>query len=160
MSEWYLFLKWLHIVSSTVLFGMGAGIAYFFVRAHRTGDVKVIAAVGKDVVRADAVFTAAAVVLQPLTGLGLVSISGVPLTQPWLLLSLALYVLIGCCWLPVVWLQIRMRDMAVSAASTGSALPAAYHSYYRLWFTLGWPAFMGVLVVFYLMVAKPALWTN
>lgn len=160
MSEWYLLLKWLHIVSSTVLFGMGAGIAYFFVRAQGTREVKLIAAVGKDVVRADAVFTAAAVVLQPLTGLAMVSIAGVPFTQPWLILSLALYVLIGCCWLSVVWLQIRMRDMAISAAMNESALPEVYHTYYRLWFTLGWPAFIGVLVIFYLMVAKPALWTD
>lgn len=139
---------------------MGAGIAYFFVSAQRTGNVEVIAAVSKDVVRADAIFTAVAVVLQPLTGLALASISGAPLTQPWLLLSLVLYVLIGCCWLPVVWLQIRMRNIAVSAATTGSALPAVYHDYYRLWTTLGWPAFLGVLLVFYLMVGKPMLWTD
>jgi uncharacterized membrane protein len=139
---------------------MGAGIAYFFIRAQRTGDVKVIAAVGKDVVLADAVFTAAAVLLQPLTGLALVSIGGIPWTQPWILVSLILYVLVGCFWLPVVWLQIRMRNLAVSAAATESALPPTYRRYYQWWFALGWPAFLGVLVIFYLMVAKPTLWTD
>ena len=160
MSGEYLFLKWLHIVSSTVLFGMGAGIAFFFIRAQRTGDVKVIAAVGKDVVFADAVFTAAAVVSQPLTGFAMVWISGYPWTRSWICVSMVLYALIGCCWLPAVWLQVRMRDMAVMAAATASALPPAYRSYYRWWFALGWPAFIGVLFVFYLMVAKPELWTD
>ena len=155
MSQLFLWLKWAHIVSSTVLFGMGAGIAFFFVRAHRTGDVRVIAAVGRDVVLADAIFTATAVVLQPATGLSMVALLGLPLTLPWLRWSIVLYLLVGCCWLPVVWLQIRMRDMALAAVETHSALPANYHRLYRWWFALGWPAFLGVLVVFYLMVAKP-----
>ena len=153
----YLWLKWAHVVSSTVLFGMGAGIAFFFLRAHRTADVRVIAAVGREVVLADSIFTAAAVVTQPLTGIAMALLAGYPLTAPWLVASLALYVFIGCCWLPVVWLQIRMRDLAIAAAAAGEPLPTLYHRYYRWWFGLGWPAFAGVLVVFYLMVAKPAL---
>jgi len=157
VSHAYLWLKWAHIVSSTVLFGTGAGIAFFFVRAHRMGDVRVIAAVGRDVVLADAVFTASAVVLQPLTGLGMVLFAGYPLSLPWLRWSIVLYVLIGCCWLPVVGLQIRMRNLAASAAKEGTALPAIYFRYYRWWFGLGWPAFVGVLAVFYLMVAKPGI---
>jgi len=157
MSEWYLLIKWIHIVSSTVLFGMGAGIAFFFLRAQRTGDARIIAAVSQDVVLADTIFTATAVVLQPVTGLAMVQIGGVPLSTPWIALSLVLYVLIGCCWLPVVWLQIRMRDLAREAAATGSPLPEAYGRYYRWWFALGWPAFIGVLGIFYLMVAKPSL---
>jgi uncharacterized membrane protein len=154
VSTLYLCLKWVHIISSTVLFGMGAGIAFFFLRAQRTQDVRIIAAVSRDVVVADAVFTAAAVVLQPVTGVALASMAGYPLTAPWLAAALALYVLIGCCWLAVVWLQIRMRDLAQIAASLGTPLPPAYYRYYRRWFALGWPAFVGVLVIFYLMVAK------
>lgn len=157
MSQTYLLLKWAHIVSSTVLFGMGAGIAFFFMRAHRTGDVHVIAAVGREVVIADAIFTASAVVLQPMTGLAMARLIGFPLSLPWLCWSIALYALIGCGWLPVVWLQIRMRDMAIRAMLEGTALPAVYFRYYRCWFYLGWPAFTGVLVVFYLMVAKPPI---
>jgi uncharacterized membrane protein len=155
MSSWYLLVKWLHIVSSTVLFGTGAGIAFFFLRAQRTGDVRIIAAVAREVVLADMVFTATAVVLQPVTGVALALIVGYPLSSPWLALSMVLYGLVGCCWLPVVWLQMRMRDLAIGAATKGSALPAAYQRYYRWWFALGWPAFIGVLVIFYLMVAKP-----
>ena len=155
VSDWYLALKWAHIVSSTVLFGLGAGIAFFFIRAQRTGDVRVIAAVGRDVVVADAIFTASAVVMQPVTGLLMAHLAGLPLSLPWLSVSMVLYVLIGCCWLPVVWLQIRMRNSAVRAAREGSPLPELYHRYYRWWFGLGWPAFIGVLAVFYLMVAKP-----
>ena len=136
---------------------MGAGIAFFFLRAQRTADVKVIAAVAKDVVLADAVFTASAVVLQPTTGLALTLMAGYPLTAPWLVGSLVLYVLVGCCWLPVVWMQVRMRDLAQAAAEKGSALPRTYRRHYRWWLGLGWPAFIGVLVIFYLMVAKPGL---
>lgn len=156
MSEWYLVIKWVHIVSSTVLFGMGAGIAYFFLRAQRTGDVRQIASVARDVVLADTIFTATAVVTQPISGVALALMAGYPLTAPWLVASMVLYVLIGACWLPVVWLQVRMRDLATDAAAQGAALPARYFRYYRWWFGLGWPAFGGVLVVFYLMIAKPA----
>ena len=157
MTEIYLWLKWAHVVSSTVLFGMGAGIAFFFVRAQRTGDVRVIAAVAREVVTADAIFTASAVVLQPATGLAMVRLAGYPLSMPWLRWSIALYVLIGFCWLPVVWLQVLMRNLAARAAQDGMALPAKYFRYYRWWFYLGWPAFTGVLTVFYLMVVKPAI---
>jgi uncharacterized membrane protein len=115
----YLILKWVHIVSSTVIFGTGAGIAFFFIRAQRTGDVRVIAAVSQDVVLADFVFTATAVILQPATGIALALMAGFPLTSRWLEASVALYALVGCCWLPVVWLQMRMRDLAKAAADSG-----------------------------------------
>jgi uncharacterized membrane protein len=157
MSDLYLWLKWAHIVSSTVLFGMGAGIAFFFLRAQRTGDVRVIAAVGREVVIADAIFTASAVILQPLTGFAMAVLAGYPLFVGWLRWSIVLYVLIGACWLPVVGLQIRMRNLAIRAAEEGTSLPAAYFRCYRWWFALGWPGFIGVLIVFYLMVAKPGL---
>jgi uncharacterized membrane protein len=153
----YLLVKWVHILSSTVLFGTGAGIAFFFVRAQRTGDPKVIAAVAGDVVSADILFTLTAVVLQPLTGITLASKAGLPLSTSWLAASMGLYALVGCCWLPVVWLQIRMRDLAVEAARKGVKLPVRYHQYYRWWFGLGWPAFIAVMAIFYLMVAKPRI---
>jgi uncharacterized membrane protein len=136
---------------------MGAGIAFFFIRAHLTRDVRIIAAVGRDVVLADAVFTATAVVMQLISGIGLALMAGYPLTMPWIVVSTVLYLLGGCCWLPVVWLQVRMRDLAQLAATNGTPLPDEYYRYYRWWFALGWPAFIGVLVIFYLMVAKPGL---
>jgi uncharacterized membrane protein len=133
----YLSLKWAHVVSSTVLFGMGAGIAFFFLRAQRTGDARVIAAVSRDVVLADGVFTASAVVAQPITGFLLVWLGGYPLSLPWVWLSLVLYAVVGFCWLPVLWLQIQMRDLAIAAAASGTALPPVYFRYYRWWFGLG-----------------------
>jgi uncharacterized membrane protein len=141
----YLFLKWLHIISSTVLLGTGAGIAFFMWRAHRSGDARVIAAVAAEVVRADFLFTATAVVLQPVTGFLLIGKLGMPWTTPWIHRALLLYVLVGCCWLPVVWLQLRMRDLARHAAAQNLPLPAAYHRCFRFWFLLGFPAFAGVL---------------
>jgi uncharacterized membrane protein len=126
-------------------------------RAQLTRDARTIAAVGRDVVLADMVFTATAVILQPVTGIALARIAGYPLSSPWLVFSMVLYGLVGCCWLPVVWLQMRMRDLAIDAASKGSQMPAVYQRFYRWWFALGWPAFIGVLVIFYLMVAKPGL---
>jgi uncharacterized membrane protein len=101
------------------------------------------------------IFTATAVVLQPLTGVALARMAGYPLRTPWLLLSVALYGWVGCCWLPVVWLQIRMRDLAMGAAEHDLPLSTAYRRYYRRWLALGCPAFIGVMVIFYLMVAKP-----
>jgi uncharacterized membrane protein len=156
VSSLYLWVKWLHIVSSTVLFGTGAGIAFFFVRAQRSANVQVIAAVAHDVVLADALFTATAVVLQPTTGVALALMAGYPLSASWLIASIALYVFVGCCWLPVIWLQIRMQRLAQAAADGRTPLPPAYLKYYRWWFRLGWPAFVGVLIIFYLMLARPA----
>jgi uncharacterized membrane protein len=153
----YLVLKWLHILSSTVLLGTGAGIAFFFLRARRTGDVRVIAAVARAVVHADLLFTATAVVVQPATGYLLMRTAGLPLDLPWIRTSLVLFVIVGCCWLPVVWLQLRLRDMAVAAEQAASALPPQFAQLFRLWTLLGWPAFAGVLVIFWLMVAKVGL---
>ena len=150
-------LRWLHVIGATVLLGTGAGIAFFMFMAHRTSNVALIAHTAGVVVVADVIFTASAVILQPVTGLLLAQQIGWPLTQGWLALSICLYVLTGICWLPVVWLQIRMRDLARAAQLKGEALPAAYHALYRRWFVLGVPAFVSVLAIVWLMLAKPAI---
>ena len=108
----YLLLKYVHVISSTLLFGTGLGTAFHGWMAHRSGDPRAIAVVGRNVVLADWLFTAPAVVAQPLTGMALAHLTGFPLTSGWLLLSIVLYVLVGACWLPVVWLQIRMHALA------------------------------------------------
>ncbi|WP_428156037.1 DUF2269 family protein [Brevundimonas sp.] len=151
----YILLKIIHILSGAVLFGTGAGIAFFMLRAHATKDAKTIAEVGRIVVLADFVFTATAVVIQPISGLALIHLQGWSLTSSWLLPAYGLYVLIGACWLPVVWIQYRMMKLAEQAAGQGAPLPAAYHRLFRWWFALGWPAFAGVLAIYWLMVAKP-----
>lgn len=152
----YLLIKWLHILSSTLLFGTGLGIAFFMWTAHLRGDARVIAQTARTVVIADALFTAPAVVTQLVTGLWLVHLLQLPLRLHWLHMALALYLLVGACWLPVLWLQKRARDLALHAAASGEPLPAAYFRVMRWWFWLGWPAFGGVLWIFWLMVAKPA----
>jgi uncharacterized membrane protein len=154
----YLLLKTLHIVSSVVLVGTGLGSAFYMFFTNRSKVVQAQAVVCALVVRADWWFTTPAVVLQPLTGLLMVYLAGFPLTTPWLMLSMALYALAGACWLPVVWLQIRMAALAKDAAATGQALPAQYWRYARSWECLGYPAFAAMVVVFYLMVNKPPLW--
>jgi uncharacterized membrane protein len=151
-----LLIKTLHIIGAAVLLGTGAGIAFFMLMAHRTGDVRLIAHTAAIVVIADAIFTATAVVLQPITGAALAVMAGYPLTSGWVAMSLALYVLVGAFWLPVVWMQLKMRDLAREAAAQGSALPPAYDRLWRLWFAFGFPAFGAVLVIVWLMVAKPS----
>jgi uncharacterized membrane protein len=154
---WIDLLRWLHVIGATVLFGTGAGIAFFMLVAHRTRDPGLVAHVSGTVVIADGLFTATAALLQPLTGYSLVRFVGWPLTEGWILLSLGLYVLIGLFWLPVVWLQIRMRDLARAAAAAGGPLPPAYDRLFRIWFFCGWPAFAAMLVILWLMTAKPDL---
>jgi uncharacterized membrane protein len=151
----YLIVKWLHILSSTVLFGTGLGSAFYMFFASRTGDARVVAKVVGLVVIADFIFTTPAIIVQPLTGYWLMHIAGFPLATPWIAWSIALYLLAGAAWLPVVWMQIRMRDMAAAAANAGTALPARYFQFLRLWVALGVVAFLALVVVFYLMVAKP-----
>lgn len=152
-----LILRWLHVIGACVLLGTGAGIAFFMLMAHRTRDAALIAHVASTVVIADFLFTASAVLVQPATGLLLALEIGWPLTEGWLLLSLALYGLVGLCWLPVVWIQLRLRDLARAAAATGAPLSSDYDRLFRIWFALGVPAFAGVLAILWLMLARPVL---
>lgn len=153
----YLWLKVLHVVSSTILFGTGLGIAFFKLTADRSGDVRAIRVVAERVVWADWLFTAPAIVAQAVTGIALAKIAGFPLAAGWVLVAILLYLLAGACWLPVVWLQIRMRDLARAAERSQVSLDARYWRSARLWFWLGVPAFAAVLAVFALMVVKPTL---
>jgi uncharacterized membrane protein len=157
MMDVYVLLKVLHVVGATVLLGTGAGIAFFMVMADRTGDARFVAQTARVVVIADWLFTASAVVLQPITGGALAQMAGYPLTRGWIAASLALYVVAGVFWLPVVWMQMRMRNLARAAADAGEPLPAAYHRFYRIWFAFGFPAFAAVIAIVWLMVAKPSL---
>jgi uncharacterized membrane protein len=152
----YLVVKWLHILSSTLLFGTGLGSAFYMFFASLTRDTRVIATVVRYVVIADYAFTTPTIILQPATGFYLIQLAGFPLTSTWIAASIALYLLAGACWLPVVWMQIKMRDMAATAAASDTALPERYWSFLRWWVALGIVAFLALVAVFYLMVAKPA----
>ena len=156
--ELYFLVKTLHIISSTILFGFGCGTAWYFWNAHLSGNPATIAHVGRMVVRADWIFTGISGLVQPASGLWLIHLTGYSLTEPWLILSYALYALAFLCWAPVVWLQIEATRLAEKADRDGSAPGPEYHRKIRLWFALGWPAFIGLVCVFWLMVARPALW--
>jgi len=151
----YLALKWVHVLSSTLLLGTGLGIAFFMWMAHLTRDARTIAATARVVVIADGVFTAPAVVVQLVTGLWLAQVLHLPLTTFWVKTALLLFFLVGACWLPVVWMQVQARNHARAAAAAGGALPVAYWRVMCWWFVLGWPAFIAFIVIFWLMVAKP-----
>ena len=153
----YLVLKYLHVIGATILLGTGAGIAFFMLLAHRTGNATVVAATARMVVFADMLFTATAVVAQPITGVLLALQVGYPLTEGWIVLSLVLYLVTGVFWLPVVWMQIKMRDLAKAAAASGEPLPATYYRLVRWWFAFGFPAFAAVLAIFWLMIARPPI---
>lgn len=153
----YLLVKLVHITSATLLFGAGLGTAFFMWRADRSGDVAAIAVTARNVVLADWLFTAPAIVVQPLTGLFLMHETGFWITEGWILLSLALYAVAGVCWLPVVWLQMRMRKLANAASAAGTELPPEYRRCMRIWFALGWPAFAAVAAIYALMVYRPVL---
>lgn len=156
MTEYYV-LKFLHVIGSTLLLGTGAGIAFFMLMAHRTGNAAIVAATARIVVIADFVFTATAVLAQPITGALLAWQVGYSLYDGWIALSLILYVVTGLFWLPVVWMQARMRDLARAAAAAGDPLPPSYHRLYRRWFAFGFPAFLAVLAIFWLMITRPQL---
>lgn len=153
----YLVLKYLHVIGATVLLGTGAGIAFFMLAAHLRGDREVIAGVARIVVIADFLFTAAAVIVQPITGVWLAWSAGYSLLEGWIFWSLVLYVVTGAFWLPVVWMQIRMRDLAFQAVREKATLPATYHRLFWLWFAFGFPAFASILGILWLMIARPAL---
>ena len=154
MNE-YVVLKTVHIISSTLLFGTGIGSAFYMLFASMNRDPRIVAFVVRYVVIADWLFTATAVVVQPVSGLWLAHLAGFSLTSRWLAGSIALYFLAGACWLPVVWMQVRMRDMAAAAAARGAPLPDRYWTFLRRWTALGVPAFAALVAVFWLMIAKP-----
>ncbi|MGD9883423.1 MAG: DUF2269 family protein [Reyranella sp.] len=152
----YFGLKFLHVIGAAVLLGTGAGIAFFMLLAHRDGRPLMVAGVARIVVIADFLFTATAVVAQPLTGYLLAQQTGLAMSEGWIVLSLLLYLVTGAFWLPVVWMQMRMRDLAVAAVQAGHGLPEEYRRLFRWWFAFGFPAFAAVLAIFWLMIAKPS----
>jgi uncharacterized membrane protein len=152
----YLLAKWVHILSSTLLFGTGLGSAFYMFFASRTRDPRVIAPVVKYVVIADWLFTTPTIIIQPLSGLYMVHLVGYSLLSTWLLWSIILYFVAGAAWLPVVWIQMKMRDMAQVAVREATTLPDLYWKYLRAWVALGIIAFVALVVVFYLMVLRPA----
>ena len=151
----YTALKLAHVVGAAVLFGTGVGIAFFMLMAHRTRDAALVAHTAGIVVVADTVFTASAVLLQPMTGAALAKLAGFPPFGGWIGLSFVLYLATGAFWLPVVWIQFRMRNLAREAARSDRPLPCAYFRLFRLWLALGFPAFAAVVAIIWLMVAKP-----
>ena len=151
----YVVVKWLHILSSTFLFGTGIGSAWYMLFVTMSRDVRAIAVVARNVVIADWVFTATTAVIQPLTGFYMIHLAGYPLHSKWITWSIALYVLAGACWLPVVWIQMRLRDLSAEAARTHTDLPPQYWRFFKIWVALGIPAFVAFVAIFWLMVAKP-----
>ena len=153
----YLIVKWLHVLSATVLFGTGVGSAYYLLFTSLTRDPRSVASVARLVVIADWVFTTTTAIVQPVTGIYMAHLAQLPLATPWVLWSIVLYAVAVACWLPVVWLQIRMHKLAKEAVRQATALPQRYFRYLKAWTALGVPAFFAFLGVFWLMVAKPSL---
>jgi uncharacterized membrane protein len=153
----YFVLKYLHVIGAAVLLGTGAGIAFFMLLAHRTGNAATIAAVARIVVIADFLFTATAIVAQPITGVALAWHTGYSLWDGWIALSILLYIVVGLFWLPVVWMQMEMRNLAEKAAAAGQPPPERYGRLFRLWFAFGFPAFAAVLAIFWLMITRPVI---
>ncbi|OOO36546.1 DUF2269 family protein [Rhizobium sophoriradicis] len=152
----YFVLKFLHIIGAAVLLGTGAGIAFFMLVAHRTGNAITVAAVARIVVLADFVFTTTAVIVQPITGIALAWHVGYSLWDRWIFWSIILYLVTGAFWLPVVWMQMEMRNIAKQAVVKGEPLPARYHKLFWTWFCFGFPAFAAVLAIIWLMITRPA----
>lgn len=152
----YQIIKTLHILSSVLMVGTGFGSAFYLFFANRSGSVATIANVSRLVVRADWWFTTPSIIFQPLSGAYLIWLVGYPVSSTWIVWTMALYALAGVCWLPVVWMQIRMAKMAEVANLQNEALPEQYWKYAKLWERLGYPAFAAMLVVYFLMVMKPA----
>jgi uncharacterized membrane protein len=151
----YLFIEYLHVLGAIVILGTGTGIAFFMLMAHRTGDAAFIAGTAAVVVIADFIFTLSAVLLQPVTGGLLMWLSSTAVTEGWLLTSLVLYAIAGAFWLPVVFMQMEMRDLARAAAASGGPLPPRYATLFRRWFLFGIPGFGSVMAILWLMIAKP-----
>lgn len=153
----YEILKWVHLLSATLLFGTGFGSAFYKWSADRSGDLHAIVHTNRIVVIADWVFTTPTVIIQPISGIWLASVMGYSLTEPWIIVAILLYVIAGACWLPVVWLQIQMRNLSKQAQEQHTSLNKTYYRYARLWFWLGMPAFTSMVIIYFLMISKPSI---
>ena len=151
----YLILKFIHIIGAVVIMGTGTGIAFFMVMAHRSKDPAFIAKTASTVVVADKVFTLTAIIVQPISGYFLMREIGASFGDFWIVASIGLFIVAGVFWLPVVWMQMRMRDLARAAVSQGSALPDQYYTLYRRWFLFGFPGFGAITAIIWLMISKP-----
>lgn len=151
----YLTVKTLHILSAAILFGTGIGIAFFMLRSNFSHNLQERFYAVRTTVLADYIFTLPAVILQPATGLWLVSLAGFNWTDLWLVLTYLIYLIAGICWLPVVWIQIQLKKILIHSMVKQTGLPYRYKKLLRFWYLLGIPAFTGLVVVFFLMVFKP-----
>lgn len=154
----YLLLKTVHILSSVFLAGVGFGSAFYLFMANRSRSIPAQSVVARIVVLADWIFTTPAGIIQFLSGMALVYLGGWPLTSAWVVCSLLLFILAGACWLPVLWLQIRMKRMLESALAMNADLPEQYWVYAKRWERLGYPAFAAMIAIYILMINKPNLW--
>ncbi len=153
--DWYFFIKTIHIISATILFGTGLGIAFFMWWANKTGDLAAKVYAAKTTVLADFLFTTPSVIIQPISGVILIKLVGYDFSDFWLVLTYIGYIIAGICWLPVVWIQIKLRNIALKAQAINEELPIEYYKLFKLWFYLGWPAFISLVIIFFLMVIKP-----
>jgi uncharacterized membrane protein len=151
----YIIVKYLHVLGAIVILGTGTGIAFFMLMAHRSGDPAFIARTAATVVIADMLFTLTAVLLQPVTGGLLMALSATTLAERWLVMSLGLYAVAGLFWIPVIFMQIEMRNLARVALAQRQPLPPRYFALFRRWFGFGIPGFGSVMLILWLMVAKP-----
>jgi uncharacterized membrane protein len=153
--DWYSIVKTVHIISSTILFGTGIGIAFFMWWANKNGDLAAKIYAARTTVIADFLFTAPSVIIQPISGIILVKIVGYSFSELWLVLTYVGYGIAGICWLPVIWIQIKLRNLAINTLRNNDELSAEYYKLFKLWFYLGWPAFISLIIIFFLMVFKP-----
>lgn len=155
--DWYSIIKTTHIISSTILFGTGIGIAFFMWWAGRVGDNAAKLYAAKTTVLADLIFTTPAVIFQPISGIILIELAGFNYSDLWLILTYIGYIIAGICWLPVVYIQIKIRNIIAIACKNNQELPQEYYKLFKIWFCLGWPAFISLIIIFFLMVFKPVL---
>jgi uncharacterized membrane protein len=151
----YFIVKYLHVLGAIVILGTGTGIAFFMLMAHRSGDPAFIARTAGTVVIADMLFTLTAVLLQPASGVWLMVLSAATLNERWLVASFALYAVAGLFWIPVVFMQIEMRNLARAAVARREPLPPRYFALFRRWWVFGIPGFGSVMAILWLMIAKP-----
>jgi uncharacterized membrane protein len=149
----YFILKYIHILSATFLFGTGIGTAFFMLLAYLSKNITTLQNTTKHVVMADWIFTTPSVIIQPITGIWLMWVLHYPFNTLWFALVITLYALAGLCWIPVVFIQYRLRNI-VAKLNSQDNLPSQYHYLMKWWIALGIPAFLSILVIFWLMTAK------
>jgi uncharacterized membrane protein len=149
----YLYLKWLHVLAAIV--AVGANVTYGLWLARASANAEHLPFTLRGIKTLDDWVANPAYALLLITGLAMAFVAPLPLTTPWLLTALVLYVVTLLVGLLGYSPTLKRQIAALDAEGFGSANYKALAGRGTL---LGVVLALLVIAIVFLMVVKPGLW--